>query len=90
MEETFNQKQFHVAGLRMNPDYLEPGTHVAYFYKGKIHVGICETGLNAGESRFTVRNLNTGKIEYPYTQEVIMPDSQAASVEPVFQLKPLY
>lgn len=88
-DQSFNPHRFNVLGLQMNPDYLEPGTHVAYFYKGKIHVGVTETGLNDGEGKFTVRNLATGKIQYPYTSEVIIPESPAAAVSTQFDLKPL-
>lgn len=89
MEETLDPRKFHVFGLQMNPDYLVPGTTIAYFYKGKIHVGVTETGLNAGNGKFTVRNSATDKIEYPYTAQVIKPETDACEVETQFRFKPL-
>lgn len=89
MEETLDPWKFQVFGLQMNPDYLVPGTTIAYFYKGKIHVGVTETGLNAGNGKFTVRNSATDKIEYPYTAQVIKPETDACEVETQFRLKPL-
>lgn len=71
-----------------NPEYLSPGTYVAYIYNGRLNVGVTETGLDPATSvKFTVKNCKTGKIEYPYTTEVLVPNAPVKEVESTLKFK---
>lgn len=74
-------------GIEVNPDYIEKDTYVGYIYKDKFTVGITESGLNVGETKFTVRNCETGKIEYPYTQDVFIAGKRVYEVVPSLKLE---
>ena len=55
--------------LENNPN-VEIGKFYAYEYKHELHVGEAVKCENKGGYTWAMRNLNTNKIEYPYTQEV--------------------
>lgn len=57
--------------LENNP-MVEIGKFYAYEYKDMLHVGEAVTCENKGGYTWAMKNLNTGKIEYPYTQQVFI------------------
>ena len=58
--------------------FVEVGKFYAYEYKGNLHVGKAvksPTGVGTA-----MENLNTGKIEYPYSQQVFVTEEPCRRV----------
>ena len=66
--------------LNSNP-VVEIGKFYAYEYKGKLFVG--EAVKNPSEEagyKWAMKDLNTGKIHYPYSQQVFIPGESCLEV----------
>ena len=60
-----------VREIEYNP-LVEIGKYYAYESKGKLCVGQAIKNPNPVGYSWAMQNLNTGKIEYPYSQEVFI------------------
>ena len=66
--------------LNNNP-VVEIGKFYAYEYKGKLHVG--KAVKNPSEDpvyEWVMEDSNTGKIYYPYSQQVFIPEESCLEV----------
>lgn len=65
--------------LENNP-VIEIGKFYAYEYRDMLHVGEAVPCENKGGYTWAMKNLNTGKIEYPYTQQVFITEEPCLEV----------
>lgn len=66
--------------LNNNP-LVEIGKYYAYEHGGKLHVG--KAVKNPSENpvyKWAMEDLNTGKIHYPYSQQVFIPEESCLEV----------
>ena len=70
-------------GVNTTVATVEMGKIYAYFYKGRLRIG--EAVKNPTERPgydWAMKNVYTGKIEYPYHMDIIMPNSEYKEVVP--------
>lgn len=71
-----------------NNPMVEIGKFYAYEYKGKFFVG--EAVENPSERvsyKWAMKDLNTGKIHYPYSQQVFIPGESCSEVQLTYTTK---
>jgi hypothetical protein len=71
-----------------NNPMVEIGKFYAYEYKGKFFVG--EAVENPSERvsyEWAMKDLNTGKIHYPYSQQVFIPGESCSEVQLTYTTK---
>ncbi len=70
-------------GVNKTVEIVEMGKIYAYFYKGRLCIG--EAVKNPAERpgyNWAMKNVYTGKIEYPYRMDIIVPNSEYKEVVP--------
>lgn len=70
--------------LKCNP-VVEIGKFYAYEYNRFLHVGEAVPNPLNSHIPWAMRNLNTGKIEYPYAQEVLITEEPCLRVRLTYE-----
>ena len=61
---------------------IEKGKIYAYLYKGRLCIGEAIKNLNERSGcEYVMKNVYTGKIEYPYTMNIIEPNSEYKEIK---------
>ncbi|MBQ3679775.1 MAG: hypothetical protein II927_00395 [Paludibacteraceae bacterium] len=68
-----------VREIEYNP-FVEIGKYYAYESKGKLCVGQAIKNPNPTGYSWVMKNLNTGKIEHPYSQEVFITEEPCKKI----------
>jgi len=68
--------------LEFIPDNdIEIGKYYAYEKDGKLHIGkAVKNPAKHSVYPWAMKNLNTGKIEYPYYRQIVTPESTCSEV----------
>ena len=72
--------------LEMNT-VVQIGKFYAYEYNGELHVGEAVKKKGRVANDWVMRNLNTGKIEYPYSQQVFVTEEPCKSVKLTYEVE---
>lgn len=70
-------------GVDKTVEAVEMGKIYAYFYKGRLCVG--EAVKNPDRTsgyEWAMKNVYTGKIEFPYCMDIIVPNSEYKEIVP--------
>jgi len=60
---------------------IEIGKIYAYLYKGRLRVGEAIKADETSGLKWAMKNVYTGKIEYPYQMYIIVPNSEFKEIK---------
>lgn len=68
-------------GINTSVEIIEIGKIYAYLYKGKLRIGkAVKNTANRSGYDWAMKNVYTGKIEFPYQMDVIVPNTEFKEV----------
>ncbi len=68
-------------GINTTVEFVEIGKTYAYLYNGKLCIGeAIKNPANRPAYNWAMKNVYTGKIEYPYQMDIVVPNTEFKEV----------
>ena len=68
-------------GINTSIEFVEIGKIYAYLYKGRLCIGeAIKNPTNRPGYNWAMKNVYTGKIEYPYQMDIVVPNTEFKEV----------